>query len=366
VSSAQPVRLGIVGCGFVAEHRHLPTLARMSEIDVVAVADIDTERCRRVADRFGIANRDADVAALLERPEVEAVAVCVPAAEHAQVALAALDAGKHVFVEKPLALSLDEADALVERARSAGTTAVVGFNLRSHTIVREARKLIRQGLIGRVTAVETSFSDERLTMPDLPSWRTKRELGGGALLEKVVHHVDLWRFLLGDEAQDVFGVASAEHADDDVVMVTGRMRAGTLVHAFASDLTALSNEVRIRGEEGALLLDLFRFDGLTHANLRDLPGAPATRVRGILATTRQLAGRLGEIRQGGVFDATYRAEWRNFAAAVRGLEAPACTLEDGRRALEIILAAARSASLGRPVTVGETPRAAPATREAAL
>lgn len=365
MSIADPLRVGIVGCGFVAEHRHLPTLAGLTEVDVVAVADIDTARCGHVADRFGVANRDRDVAALLQRPEVEAVAVCVPAAEHASVALAALDAGKHVFVEKPLTLSLDEADVLVERARRAGTTAVVGFNLRSHSIVRRARELIREGAIGRVTAVETSFADARLTVPDLPMWRTRRELGGGALVDKIVHHVDLWRFLLDDEAHTLFAVARSERGDDDVVMVTGRMRGGTLVHAFASDLTGLSNEVKIRGEEGALRLDLYRFDGLTHASLRDLPGAPATRLRRMLAGTRQLAGSLSEIRNGGVFDATYGAQWRNFVSAARGLEPPACTFEDGRRALEIVLAAARSASLGQPVTVSETPREmTPATREA--
>jgi predicted dehydrogenase len=146
-------------------------------------------------------------------------------------------------------------------------------------------------------------------------------------------------------------------------MVTGRLSQGALAHALASDLTSSSNEVSLYGEEGALRLDLYRFDGFERSTLRDLPGAPRTRVRRALATAVQLAANLGEVRRGGLFDATYDAEWRRFAAAVREGGDPGCTFEDGRQALRIALAAAGSASLGRPVKVAEAPpTVAPAQR----
>src|SRR5215217_7528545 len=90
----QPLRLGIVGCGFAAEDRHLPALATLREIEVVALADLDTERCQRVADRFGVPQRYASAPELLEHAHVDAVAVCTIATSHAEIALEALTAGK--------------------------------------------------------------------------------------------------------------------------------------------------------------------------------------------------------------------------------------------------------------------------------
>lgn len=350
-SRAEPLRLGIVGCGFVAEQRHLPTLRRLPEIQVEALADVDLERCRRVAARFGVPKSYASARELLDHGRVEAVAVCTPASAHAEPALAALDAGKHVFVEKPLALTLEDAGTLVERAETSSGVTMVGFNLRWHRLVRQARELLREGRIGRVTAIATRYTDERIQQRALPAWRYRRELGGGALIEKVIHHFDLWRFLLGDEVDEVFAVGVDGRGEDQVTMVTGRMRRGALAHACGSDLTAASNEVRVDGEEGALHLDLYRFDGLALSSLSDLPGAPLTRARRGLSSVKQLATGLREIREGGSFDATYAAEWRHFASAARAKGRPDPTFDDGLRAVQIALAAARSTSAGSPQSV---------------
>ena len=348
-----PLRLGIVGCGFVAENRHVPTLRRLSEIDVVALADTDLARCHRVAASLGAPRCFDSVQALLEHAEVEAVGVCTPASSHAEVALAALAAARHTLVEKPITLSLVEADRLVESASRASVVTTVGFNLRHHRLVQEARRLLAGGAVGRVTAIATSFTDSRLAVPNLPDWRGQRHLGGGGLFEKLTHHFDLWRYLLDDEVDDVFAASRRGRADDEVTLVTAHLQGGALAQAFGSDLTSPSNEVVIYGEEGSLLLDLYRFDGLVLSGLHDLPGAPKTRLRRMAASAGQFARSLGELRSGGLFDATYGSEWRRFAAAVRGDGRPACTFEDGRRALQIALAAAESASLGRPVRVAD-------------
>jgi predicted dehydrogenase len=354
-----PLRLGIVGCGFVTERRHLPTLQRLPELRVVALADADTAKCERVAARFGGPSCYADVGELLASSDVDAVAVCTPAASHAEVALPVLDAGKHVLVEKPISLSLEEADALVERAQKLPVTATVGFNQRHHRLVREARELLRKGAVGPVTAIATRFTDARLAQPDLPAWRGRRELGGGGLLEKLVHHFDLWRFLLDDEVEDVFADSRSGRSDDETTLVTARMRKGALAHAFGTDLSTSSNEVLVYGEKGSVLVDLYRFDGLVFAGVRDLPGAPLTRLRRLGAGAAQLSRSLNELRSGGLFDASYAAQWRSFAAAVRGGGRPASTFEDGRRALQIALAAAQSASLGRRIKVADAPFVVP-------
>ena len=346
-----PVRIGFVGCGFAAEHRHLPTLARLPELSVEAVADVDEAAAVRVAERFGISRCHGSARELAEDPAVEAVAVCVPTGSHVEVAIAAIDAGKHVFVEKPLALSLDQADALIERHRASAVNAVVGFNLRSHRVVRAARELVAAGAIGTVGSVTSAFDDARFSMPDLPAWRMRREHGGGALIDKAIHHIDLWRFLLDDEIEEVFAFSREGRGDDETVAVTARMRGGALASLQASDDTVTRNELALNGDRGSVLLDCYRSDGIELVGLTDLPGAPRTRLRRALSSVRQVAANIGEIRDGGAFNASYDAEWRAFARCVRGQEPPVCTLEDGRRALEAALAAAHSASVGEPVTV---------------
>lgn len=350
----RPLGVGIVGCGFAAS-RHLPAIAGIDEAEIVALADIDGEALERVADAWNVQRRYRDGEELCRDPGVEAVAVCVPAAHHVPVALAALDADRHVLVEKPLALSLHEADRLLERATTAGVKTTMGFNMRSHRLVRRARELLRSGRLGRVVAFRALYSDPILSRPDLPEWRRRRRDGGGSVLEKGVHHFDLARHLLGDEIEEVSASSVSGRGEDQVVTVTGRTERGTLLDALFCDSTAVRNEISLYGEEGVLHLDCYRTDGLELRSVEELPGSPATRVRRMADSLRQLGANVGELRRGGAFDCSYDAEWRHFAGAVRGDIEPASTLEDGRRALQVVLAVLESSSTGRSVAVNGAP-----------
>ena len=124
------IKLGIIGCGRVAEQRHFPALRYLPDVDVVAVSDIEENRIQRLADRLGIEHRSSDYRTLLERADVEAVGILTPTASHAEIALAALEAGKHVLIEKPLALTLEECDRLIAGSADSSRTVTVGFNLR--------------------------------------------------------------------------------------------------------------------------------------------------------------------------------------------------------------------------------------------
>src|ERR1044071_1996584 len=134
------IRLGVIGCGAVSETGHLPALRQVPAFKVTALADIDSLRLERLSARFGIPERFRDYRELIESENVDAVAVCTPPALHAEMALAAIAAGKHVFVEKPLALTSAEANLLSEAAADATTLKLmVGFNLRWHRLIVEAR-----------------------------------------------------------------------------------------------------------------------------------------------------------------------------------------------------------------------------------
>lgn len=343
------LRLGIVGCGRVAEARHLPALRATRGAEVVALSDPDAARLERAAALAPRARRFADYREMLRAADLDAVAVCTPPRLHAAVALAALDAGKHLFVEKPLALTVDECDEMARRARASGRVAVVGFNMRWHAHVREARRRVARGELGRVKLARTVLTSGVRFGREFPAWRARREEGGGAVFELGVHHFDLLRYVLGSEAREVF----ADWTEDETATVAARMSDGAQVLAAFCEGTVESHELEIFGERGRVRVSCYRADGFESFGAGDYDGSPRVRLRGLARATRALPRMLAAARTGGEYVATYAAEWRHFVAAVRGEARPEPTLEDGRRALEIALAARESSRLRRAVSLTE-------------
>jgi predicted dehydrogenase len=283
------------------------------EIDVAAIADLDPEPRSR-CDLPERVVRVPGVGELLTR-DLDAIAICTPPDSHSQIALAALGAGRHVLVEKPPALTVEEAERLTA-AIPLGLVGACGFNLRGHRLVRRARALIGAGTIGRPRSVHGVF----LTPPAAsPGWRAVPDRGGDPLLDRAIHHVDLWRFLLADDV-----VESSVSPVAGGLAVAGRLAGGAHGRADALD-GASSQTIRVEGDEGRLTLDLYRAGALA------LQPASA---RSLVERGRALAGR----PRGGDVLASYREQWRTFAAAVRGEGVPLADLDDGRRALAAVLA----------------------------
>ena len=230
----KPLRVGVIGCGRVRALRHLPALTRLDDAEVVALADTDAARLKYVADQFHVPHRYPNVRMLLDKAMVDIIAVCVPVQLHAGVALAALDAGKHVFIEKPIAVTLDEADRIAGQARHVNRKVLVGFNFRWHRLIQQARSLIQNGAVGEVEAVRAVFASAH----DAPAeWQMKRNTGGGALFDQAIHLFDLWRFLLDDEVEEVSAASRSWAWEDETVTVTARMANGALGTAVCSERT---------------------------------------------------------------------------------------------------------------------------------
>lgn len=347
------LQVGFIGCGRVTETRHLPALRNLPGADVVAVADLESDRLKRVADRFHIPQRYANFSALLDNPAIEVVAVCVPAQFHVEVALAALEAGKHLFLEKPLALSLAEADRLIARAAQLPYKVMIGFNLRWHRLLRQAQALLQHGILGPLELMRTVFTSSH---EDMSGWRKQRELGGGVFFEVAVHHFDLWRFLLQSEVEEVFAVSRSQQWDDETATVTARLANGVVATSVFSERTSVNHEVEIYGQAGRLRISCSHFDGLEYFSSARLPGDVRTRVQQIAHTLKELPHGAWRMHQGGDFVASYRAEWRHFIEALQCGGPVGCTLEDGRRALEVVVAALELAALRRSVQVARGPR----------
>lgn len=348
--AAPLLQLGIVGCGSLVRGRHLPALRHVPGIAVAAVADLDARSAAEVAATFGVPRRYATAEELAADSELDAIAVCTPPSAHVGPAIAALEAGRPLFLEKPIAASLDDADRLLAHAARSPLPALMGFNLRWHRLLERARRLAREGAIGWVHCMVSTFSDPLLRR-ELPAWRSRRDQGGGVVFDRAVHHFDLWRWLLDDEVVEVFAMGRSRRRDDDAAVITARLRGGAIATAVVLDDSAVTHRVALHGTEGAVEVDLLRFDGFTRRTVEEYPGSLSARLRRARQRLSDPGGDLRAIARGGDFDAAYRLEWEHFVEVARGRVEPRATLRDGRAALAIAEAAARSLTTGAPAMV---------------
>jgi len=361
----KPLSIGLIGCGRATQDHHLPALKRVREVGVVALADPYQAALVCAGRRFFVFRWHADHRELLEDESIDAVCVAAPSELHTEIALDAIDAGKHVLVEKPLALSLADCDALNERAASAGVTGMVGFNLRWHRLVRRARAAIDSGEIGEPRLLQSVFASPSLLGTDIPEWRLDPGRGGGMLAMQAVHHLDLWSALLDDEVEQVHctGFAGPGGSGLGSAAVSATTRGGvTIASAFCS-VTGQENGFSVYGSEGWLSASLYGFD-----SFRTLPrdatlGDLGRHARAPLRFAAELARAAPSLRLGGDFAASYVLEWRHFVDAIRRDRAVECGFEAGREATRVLLAVLESARTGAGVrtdsVTGEGTAAAP-------
>jgi len=338
------IRLGFIGCGRVTEQLHVPALRSLGGIDVTALADPDSERLRIVAQKLDNPACHADPDSLLEDSSIDVVAVCTPARFHTEYAVKAIQAGKHVFVEKPLALNLEDGGKLVKAARSAKGFVTVGFNLRHHHLVLRARNMIRNGRLGQICLVRSVACGNWKAHGPVAAWRQRTESGGGVLFELGVHHFDLWRFLLDSEIEEISAKSVSGSCEDETAVVNGRMKQGALVDASFAQSTADHNRLDIYGEHGRLRIALERYDGLEFISSRSRQGAVRQRMGFLLNSARELPGAFRRQLRGGGFADSYRSQWQKFSDNIRERKTPECTVEDGFAAVRACLSALHSAS----------------------
>jgi len=343
------LRLGIIGCGWATSNLHLPALRRIPQCDVVALAGVDKQRLEQFGRRWNVPNQFTEPTELIHHPQVEAVAVCVPPGDHAGLAAAAIKSGKHVFIEKPLALTVDHADRLLELATGTRAKVLVGFNLRWHRLVREAKAMIEAHRVGTLSVVRTAFTNSLCHDDRIVAWRRDRSCGGGVIQDLAVHHFDLWRYLFSSEVQEISVSARSERWQDEAAVISARMRNGILVSSIFASGTGESHEVECYGEAGRLCLSCYRSDGLRlfTGQSRGLVGiaqAAATKAK-------ELPRMIHRMRIGGEVFASYDAQWRHFLQCIRTGRSVGCSVQDGKRAVELAVAATESLLTGQPISL---------------
>lgn len=236
----------------------------------------DATEVGRAAQRLGWSESSTDWRSVLERDDIDVVDVCVPGHLHAEIAVAALEAGKHVIVEKPLANSLVEAEKMVEAARAArgrGVRSMVGFNYRRVPALALARQYVAEGRIGTVRQLRVSYLQDWLVDERAPmSWRLRREsAGSGVLGDLGSHAVDQVRYLLGQEIETVSGRIETfvprrpgeqgleDVTVDDAAWATVRTSGGAVVSLEVSRMASGRKnalQIEVYGSRGSLRFDL--------------------------------------------------------------------------------------------------------------
>ena len=333
---------GTVGVALIGSGRmgafHAETLAlRLPHACLAAVADPAPGAAERLTGGLGAGRAYTDVAQLWDDPDVDAVVIAAPARSHADLVVAAAGAGRHVFCEKPMAVTLPDADRAIDAARAAGVVLQVGFNRRFATDWRGARALLDSGTLGTPRLLRSLTRDPGGFDP-------ARVLPDTIFLETLIHDFDTLRYLHpGAEAVEVHAVADAlvepgwrDRGLLDTAVVTVRFDDGAMAVAEACFEASYGYDVRgeVFGSGGMATMGDGRRTGLAFSGP---------------------AGRLVETVRGDqeLFPGAYTAELAAFVEAVRaGTPAPV-TGEDARAALAIALAAAESVRTGRPVRIDE-------------
>lgn len=251
-----PMRWGLVGARGLAARSCAPAIAQTAGAELVAVMSSNAERARSFADEHGVQTATTELDELLSAPGLETVWIASPTFLHQRQALAALQAGKHVLLEKPLAMSASEGWELVQAAREANVVLATGYQARYIPGHEEMRRLLGEGAIGQVSVARTYYGVHRPGPP--PEWRQHRDSAHwGALADIGTHHIDLLRMLLGEVAE-AKGISAHQlgFETDDVDVAALRFETGTLATlAVSTNVWSPHTRVELVGTEGALVAE---------------------------------------------------------------------------------------------------------------
>ncbi len=346
------IGFAIVGCG-TAGGLHARALCQVPGARLAALVTSHPDKGQALAAAVGFEGPvDTDLALALNRPDVDAVIVATPSGGHRDTALTAARAGKHVLVEKPLEITLDRCDEIIEACAREGVLLGTVFQLRFRRINVALKSALDAGQLGRLTLAE---ADCRWWRPasyyQEGAWRGTRGLdGGGALMNQGIHVVDLIRWLAGPVARVSALVGTLAHEGievEDTAVACLEFENGALgvLRAATSAWPGLPRTLSLHGNRGSLIVEE---QALVRCELADEEAG-----RALLATHEACATQNGASDPAQVSVEDHRQQLSDFADAIQDGRLPLVTGEDGRQAVAIVRACYDSAALGKSVSVPE-------------
>lgn len=332
------INVGLIGAGRIGQIHGRNLATQLSGANLRAVADIDREAAEKLAGEHGVQTVVEDYRALLEEAEIQAVAICSATDTHAQIIEEAAEAGKHIFCEKPIHLSLTRIDQALAAVQRAGVKLQIGFNRRFDPNFRRIREMLEAGEIGQPHLLRITSRD-----PEPPPIEYVK-VSGGIFLDMTIHDFDMARYLIGAEVEEVYATGGVmvdpeigEVGDLDTTLITLRFRNGVLgsIDNSRQAVYGYDQRVEVFGEKGMLAADNETPDQHLLADAKGLHRA------------LPLYFFLERYQQ------SYLEEMRSFIECLELDRAPEVTGEDGRIPVVMGMAARRSYDEGRPVRLEE-------------
>lgn len=330
------VRLGLVGTGRIGQ-LHVETLLRSQIGQLVAVTDLHLDAARACAERYGVAQVAQDVSDLLHNYDIQALLICSSTNTHANYCLAASNAGKHIFCEKPIDADLARIDAVIHEVQRSGVKMMVGFNRRFDPNHRRIKHSIEQGRIGTPHLLHIISRDPA------PPPLEYIKVSGGMFFDMTIHDFDMARYLLG-EVDEIYATAAVrvdprigEVGDVDTALITLKFADGALgtIDNSRQAVYGYDQRVEVFGSAGLLRSDNIYPDEVSLSTANNVErGLPKN-----FFMDRYLA--------------SYQAELETFVRCVAEDRPTPVTAQDGRAPVVMALAAQKSLAEGRPVRLSE-------------
>ncbi|MDB4907307.1 MAG: putative oxidoreductase [Gemmatimonadetes bacterium] len=341
-ASARVFRIAVVGCGRISRN-HFEAIAKVDELELVAVCDSDGARARAAGDQYGVPAFES-LDAMLAGVAVDLVAICTPSGMHPQHGIAVAKAGKHVLTEKPMAISLAGADALVQACDEAGVQLFVVKQNRLNPAIQLLKRAVDKGRFGRIYLANATVRWQRpQDYYDAEPWRGTWEFDGGAFMNQASHYVDLVQWLVGPVESVMARTATQARrieAEDSGVAVL-KFRSGALGVIEVNVLTYPKNwegSIAIMGEKGSVKVGgtaVNKVEQWTFADYDDddkLVEAAST-------------------NPPNVYGFGHEGYYRNVVSVLKGESKPDTDGRAGRKSLELILGIYESAKTGRDVPI---------------
>jgi len=336
--------IGAIGCGAIAEY-HIRSIGELEQARLVAVSSRREEKAKEVAAREGC-EWTTDYRDLLSRSDIDVVCITTSSGSHARIGLEAIRAGKHVIVEKPIAMTAEEAKAMVREAESRGTALSVISQTRFEPHVLLAKRAVDEGRLGRLLLIE-AFTPYLRTQAyyDSADWRGTLAEDGGALMNQGIHYIDLLLWM-GGRARSVFGKTATQ---------THRMEAEDLGLAFVtfegghfgslmsstSIQPGFAQQLHIYGEQGTIKLEGGRIVHWTVPSMEAPADASASQAAAVPGSNPLFFSHENHKRQ--IADALHAIEAGSRMTGASG--------EDGARTVELVHAIYESSKTGKEVTL---------------
>lgn len=341
------IKVAVIGCGSIARRRHLVEYANNDHVEIIAVCDIVESRAVEMAEKYE-AQAFTQYEKVVQLAEVDVISVCLPNDLHAPVSIAALNAGKHVLCEKPMATSRKEAEEMIEAAEKNNKTLMIAHNQRFVSSHQKAKQIIESGQLGKIYSFRTTFGHpgpERWSIDGRNSWFFDKEQAFiGALGDLGVHKSDLIRYLLGDVAEvSAFVETSAKEdtqVDDNAVAIL-KMESGVIgtLTASWSYVAGGDNSTVIYAENAVLRLE----DDPDHSLIVQYNNGEVVKYQLDKIQTNEEGGQTNTH----VID--------HFIDSILNKKAPLISGEEGKKSLEVILAALEANETKKVVLVNKIP-----------